>query len=145
MTKQDIFDKVWQHFIVEGHPPGLSKHTETGCSYNGPDGPCAVGLFLSPETGTALDEASPDIIDVIDYAQDRLNGNLEYWSDSHDFDTFEKMLDNEVKLLATHGQFLTALQLAHDNTVKEDLLPFRERFAELLRGLAEGHGLKVPA
>lgn len=49
MTKQEIFDKVWQYFIVEKHErSAVDQH----CFYRHPSGDgrrCAAGLFIKDE------------------------------------------------------------------------------------------------
>lgn len=45
MTKQQAFNKVWQHFVVEKNPPSINKKGD--CLYRGPNGEkCAAGLFI---------------------------------------------------------------------------------------------------
>jgi hypothetical protein len=60
-TEQEIFDRVWQHFVVEENP---LSYDETGsCKYRGCGGAkCAVGIFI------------PD--DLYDPALDKFTGSL---------------------------------------------------------------------
>lgn len=47
MTKQEIFNKVWQYFVVEKHPRSVEGDL---CYYRHPSGDgrrCAAGLFIS--------------------------------------------------------------------------------------------------
>jgi hypothetical protein len=48
MTAQEIFDRVWTHFVVEGNPRSMDEDGD--CVYRGPEGQkCAVGIFI-PDT-----------------------------------------------------------------------------------------------
>ncbi len=54
MTEQSILDRLWQHFVVERKPFGLSE--DGVCQYRAESGACcAVGLFI-PD-----DEYTPDM------------------------------------------------------------------------------------
>lgn len=45
MTRQEMFDKIWNHFIEEDAPWSVSEKWD--CQYRGGDGKkCAVGLLL---------------------------------------------------------------------------------------------------
>jgi hypothetical protein len=45
MTAQEIFDRVWTHFVVEWNPRSMDEDGD--CVYRGPDGArCAVGVFI---------------------------------------------------------------------------------------------------
>jgi hypothetical protein len=45
MTAQEIFDRVWTHFVVEGNPRSIDEDRD--CVYRGPEGQkCAVGIFI---------------------------------------------------------------------------------------------------
>jgi hypothetical protein len=49
MTNQEIFNKVWQHFVVEGNPRSVEPEKRY-CAYRGPNGSkCAFGLFIPDE------------------------------------------------------------------------------------------------
>jgi hypothetical protein len=49
MTNQEVFDKVWNHFIVEKNPRSISKYGIV-CAYRGGAGAkCAFGLFIPDE------------------------------------------------------------------------------------------------
>jgi hypothetical protein len=46
MTKQEIFDKVWNHFVVENNPPAMDTERRS-CRYRTHDGlKCAVGILI---------------------------------------------------------------------------------------------------
>jgi hypothetical protein len=47
MTAQEIFDRVWTHFVVEGNPRSIN---DCGCAYRGHGGAkCAVGVLIPDE------------------------------------------------------------------------------------------------
>jgi hypothetical protein len=49
MTKQEIFNKVWRHFVVEKHPRSAEGKK---CFYRHPSGDgrrCAAGLFIKDD------------------------------------------------------------------------------------------------
>lgn len=54
MTKQEVFNKVWNHIIAQGTP---SLDDRGYCSYRGPNGlKCAAGIFLTDEQAIELDQ-----------------------------------------------------------------------------------------
>lgn len=57
LTKQQIIDKAWHHFLTEQHAAGLSGHG--GCSYAGE---CALGICMPPDMRQEFDlgEVQPD-------------------------------------------------------------------------------------
>jgi hypothetical protein len=50
MTPQQAFDKVWRHFIVEKHPPGVGSPGGCSCVAG-----CAVGILFPEEDRPILD------------------------------------------------------------------------------------------
>lgn len=59
LTKYEVFQRLWQYFVVEKHPQGKSE--SGGCFYAGP---CAVGLFLPKEVREELDKTGPTAFDL---------------------------------------------------------------------------------
>jgi len=60
MTNQEAFDKMWDHFVVQGNGPGWSD--EFGqCVYRDPDtgAKCAVGCLLPDDLLDKIDQAGP--------------------------------------------------------------------------------------
>jgi len=60
LTNQEIFTKVWNHFVIEEQPFSIDHDRELAydtheddqnrCAYRGPGGTkCAVGLFITDE------------------------------------------------------------------------------------------------
>lgn len=114
-TQQQIFDHVWDHFIVKGNPRSVDEEDSQSCMYRGPNGRrCAAGLFI-PDDKYDEDFEGRAISDV--------EGELDLgWSQS--------------QLRA-----LTELQAAHDNPACAD----RTFFADLLRYRGRYLDLEVPA
>lgn len=46
LTKQEIFSKVWEHFIINEEP---ISHSEDQCRYRHEGNKCAIGLFIPDE------------------------------------------------------------------------------------------------
>lgn len=65
MTKQEMFDRVWDHFITKKNRRSTIEPGHTVCRYRGPNGlKCAAGLFVpdacySPD----MEGCSPGILD----------------------------------------------------------------------------------
>ncbi len=48
LSRQEIFDKVWDWFVTEGNPRSVGPDGE--CLYRGPDGArCAAGVLIPDE------------------------------------------------------------------------------------------------
>lgn len=122
-TAQQIFDKVWNHFVVEKQP--FAYDDDGGCFYRGPGGArCAVGLFI-PNQAYRRSMEKRAIYDVID-------------SDK----TPKRLRD----FLAEHAELFHALQESHDAAAQDarhgdDGI---KTFKAALRGVAAVHGLRVP-
>lgn len=124
MTKQEIFNRVWQHFVVDKGAP--SCNDQGGCLYRGPgDARCAVGLFLSDETATHY-EALP-VTGLSNIAARRK---------AH-------FSPEEEELLIQHAWLLKALQWAHDEATS-DVTQFHKNMEVNLCVVAEDLGLEVP-
>lgn len=55
-TNQEVFDHIWQHFIVEKNPRSISDISSdelNKCHYNGTG--CAIGCCLTEEDGNNLE------------------------------------------------------------------------------------------
>lgn len=104
-TKQEIFDRVWDHFVVQGNPRSVSDDGED-CRYRGRNGTrCAVGIFI--------DDAD------YDERMDALGGA---------FDSLFDLLDHAPELRAflhTHRVTLTELQRIHDLAPTESHLKIK--------------------
>ena len=66
MTNQEIFDKVWNHFVVERKPRSFDYTLDGGCSCRYRDSKgnrCAVGLFIDDaDYHPSLEGASVSIL-----------------------------------------------------------------------------------
>jgi hypothetical protein len=108
MTKQEIFNKVWEHFITNKSEPSTAKdYPNYGCMFRKdliPDNKtrCAVGLFI-PD-----DEYTPDM---------EINVST----------TVHKVASD----LAIDSAFLYNLQFAHDSAAA--LSRDNDKFFELIR------------
>ena len=73
MSGQEIFNKVWDWFVVQGNPRSVNE--EGDCNYRGPNNSrCAVGLLISDacyrpsmegHTARTLSDEYPQIIEAI--------------------------------------------------------------------------------
>lgn len=135
MNHQEIFDKVWDHFIVKRNPPSLAEDTEAlrsgavQCLYRGPNGErCAIGLLIPDEVYTPnMEKAS--IGDLIDSGTSHIPGEER----AKLFDLFD----------GVDFEFLADIQNAHDDQLRYLYDPdtFHVRMAENLRFVAHRWGL----
>ena len=120
-TEQEIFDLVWQHFIVEKHPRSFVDVSQVRCAYRGVDGArCAVGLFIPDE----LYDKSMDFNDD--------DSGVEPLLDAGYFDKDDDLRE----FIRDHVDFLSVLQRAHDSAQ----YPLEGN----LRDVATVHKLEVP-
>lgn len=50
MTNQEVFDKVWRHFVIENNPKSILRDVDgrETCQYRGKDGAkCAIGILIA--------------------------------------------------------------------------------------------------
>lgn len=132
LTKQEVFNTVWQYFVIEGHaqsvgPSSLCFPYTISCVYKAEDTKCAIGIFIPDEEySTALEE-------------DALS------------DVIEACPTTKVLLEDVRGEFLSSLQQAHD-TAAQDLYKYTNSGREYvplgleprLRLFARNHGLEIP-
>lgn len=91
LTRQQIFDRVWDYFVVKKHPKSMDGQTDN-CFYLGPEGTrCAIGIFLAKPEAKACSESGA-IFEVRDLNPDIYNRHFR---------------DEDL-------QFLAALQRCHD-------------------------------
>jgi len=121
MTEQEIFDRVWQHFIVGGAPFSLNGRK---CAYrgvgthNGVRVRCAVGLFISDDNYDPLFEG----VGLGEHT-DELLGALEPGCEDHENLLYELQQAHDICALSRRGDV----------------------FRELLVDVAQDHGLQVPS
>jgi hypothetical protein len=137
-SKQEMFDTVWNHFVVNKGPmsaamigdPDMKPGVNNGvkCYYRGPNGArCAAGLFIDDETYHASMEQT-----TVDCLRNPDDASLPL---------FPHVM----------SVFLYQLQLCHDNAARDALLgvrDFHEGIERRLRDRIETGritGVSVPA
>jgi hypothetical protein len=131
MTRQQMFDRVWQHFVVEKGP---QSGTPMGCQYRARDGAkCALGLLIPDGLYLPEMEGRP--------AQGLIGRYPELAR--HLMDGF----DGDVDVLKA---FTRALQQCHDDAVEEaacedEICTFHEMVEDHLRRVGAEHDLTIPA
>lgn len=126
MTKQEIFNKVWQYFIVEKHKRSAATATYSNdetCFYRHPSGDgrrCIVGLFIA-------DKHYAHVLETL----------LPY--DGRVKEALARSGLEGVTYQSTLGDFMRSMQKAHDRSEGEYV------DAELLRNVAVLYHLEVPA
>lgn len=116
-TKQEIFNKVWEHFVVKANPQSIDEFG--GCRYYSSEGGCAIGCLIAEDKDKkALDKSSSGII--IDSIRDA-EANI-----------INKYISSEIET-----DFLAELQNIHDNCFF--------RFGESMEKLALKYKLTLPA
>lgn len=116
MTNQEAFDKVWQYFVVEGHPKAISGNGK--CYYRSPDGhKCAAGCLIPDELYNSRWETSS--IEAV------------------------MCMDDAIALLFSRvdPDLLQALQWAHDQAQRPS---FHTDLQVRLRRVAEEFNLPIP-
>lgn len=122
MTNQQIFNKVWDHFIVNENPASVVTREDgtLKCQYRGSNGAkCAVGIFI-------LDEEYDKKMEGL-CATDLL-------AESH---------SRLSQLTSAMGWFLNRLQSAHDDSALVGR-HFHRLMKRDLKELARRYSLKVP-
>lgn len=122
MTKQEIIDRVYDHFVTNKSPFGFNEGSMR-CEYRVPGsyGRCAIGLFMDDET-----------------ADEWHNHNVTTVSP----DTLRQIFGENYSL-----KFLSALQQTHDRCASSLDVPDDQRhkvFGFMLESLALGFGLYQP-
>ena len=129
--KQEIFNKEWEHFIVNKRGPGMKG---SGCSY---EGGCAIGILLSNETACELDKVDAGTIgNVIPAGQSGIDFELALKVEQ------ELGLSNESPDTGAIS-FLQALQQEHDEA-SYNMRTFTAVFEKRLREIAQSYFLTIP-
>ncbi len=103
MNEQEIFNKVYDHFVTKGQPRSIDD--EGSCLYRGPDGAkCAAGLLI-PDS-----HYSPELENVCPGSE-----------------RIDKVLAELG--LAEHSLFLANLQTVHDNAIDDAVAGRLRNFA----------------
>lgn len=120
LSQQEIFNRVWQHFIIERQPRSVTS--DGHCRYRGPEGAkCAVGLFIPDDCYSPwMEGLGADCI----LAEARNQKHV---------------LPSELtELLSEHPALLRDLQNLHDKGTS------RLEFERALVELADSYNLWVP-
>jgi hypothetical protein len=93
MDRQEIFNKVWQHFAVEKNPRSLNYGN---CAYRGANNSkCAIGIFIPDECYSEMLEG-------------------------YGVSSFDLNLLKSCGLDLVDGTFLSGIQSCHDNVPDHD-------------------------
>jgi hypothetical protein len=113
LTRQEIFNKVWQHAVIEQQPPSITY--ENQCRYRGPDGTkCFIGVIIPDEKYDPSFEKSSlrHILEVLNFDVE-LSPFLRSLQCIHDscarYD--EKYYFQNVKLRLTEFSYKESLQI----------------------------------
>lgn len=119
LTKQEIFNRVWQHFIVEDQPFGFDSNAGK-CEYLTVSGArCAVGILMSPQLARIARGAVAQV-----------------------FARYSTPMAQNGLYAMHHEDFLKYLQSHHDFCAKRD---DKEEFESCLRTIAAKYELEIPA
>ena len=133
LTNQQIFDQVWQHFIVNKGKYGYNPKTER-CEYKNINGhQCAIGLFMSDEQ---VEESKNEPISSWCFPKHIVMNIFGRPVLDH---------DNEI---TPFGVFLRSLQEIHDDCadmMDRDDSQHRSVFKLSMETLAEKYSLEVPS
>lgn len=127
LTSQEIFNIVWNHFVVKGNPRAVIRNSFICTYYTKVDGVslrCAVGLFLTDEEAELVEGVT---IPMRGYCAD---------PDSPNAPSLQVL--TQIDFVKANTELLRDLQHAHDYATEDSLIPDR------LRSMAGLHGLKVP-
>jgi hypothetical protein len=135
MNKQEVFDKVWNHFIVNNGPPSLSSE---GCCYRGPNGAkCAIGIFIADEDYTDEMEGCA-VSSLLRISQSGHPGHRKLiLAIQKSMPGLDVSIDNEDVL------FLNKLQETHDESAHLDIDCFHICMKKRLVKFAERFNLEV--
>lgn len=127
MTNQEIFNQVWNHFVVEKHPRSIKGNL--CCYFNEENGAkCGVGCLFSDEEAKEL--------------EDKFGGST-IKSIKVDSSTDPSKLSQGTfdKLKAMDSSFLMDIQGRHDVELHTSM----ERFIQAMRLTADVYRLEVPS
>lgn len=124
-TMQAVFDRVWDHFITKGNPPGFD-HAEHKCVYRQGNLQCAIGCCIPDSTRYRDLHAFGGSIRTL----------------FEEFPAQAKEIFDDLPL-----DFLADLQDAHDEScrINGELRAFHGAFKDCLTLLAGNYDLKEPS
>ncbi len=120
VTKQSMWNKAWQHHIVEGNPMGKSAKESPSCAYNRDGKFCAIGCQVSPETSFKMENFYSGSV------SDRIRNWLDMDVPQEDKEFFEA-LHSDKNLL----EFAIMLQMSHDDS--HNLEGYKKSLEEIKR------------
>lgn len=135
MNRQEVFNKVWDHFIVQQNPFGWNGQ---GCTYLSPDGTrCAIGILMPEGPWQECEEG---------IVYERENGEYEEGWYIGEW-TLDQVFNEEISFKM--GLFLDELQSAHDESAQmynEDGCRGTryDQFERYLRSIANQYNLAIP-
>ncbi len=101
LTLQNVFDRAWKWFVVEGHPQSIEKGS-TSCLYRGPKGAkCAIGICIPDKMynkemeGEAVDDLYESFPEVKKLFACKLKSLMDF-QQVHDADNYYKFEWKEV-------------------------------------------------
>lgn len=134
LTPQEIFNIVWNHFVVEGNPRAVIRNTFI-CTYHtkvdGVSLRCAVGLFLTNEEAELVEGVTIPMRGYCESMKD-------YCADPDSPNAPSLQVLMQIDFVRANTELLRDMQHAHDYATEDSLIPDR------LRSMAGLHGLKVP-
>lgn len=137
LTNQEIFNRVWQHFIVEDKPYAYDTDIQL-CSYLTKEGhQCAIGLFLTPNQASDLAGFTPVDRRFNPVAIEVFGRSVHIVKNEDDYDY----------RLNDFGRFLKKLQEAHDISHEArppERMP-KSEFESMLRLVAREFYLDIPS
>lgn len=135
MSKQEILQKVYDHFIKEGNPMGYDSK-KSGCSY---EKGCAIGIFLTPEKRRFFDSNSLALEDL--YSSFSTEKEKEVQTA---FNEIEAVFGKNFVKNEQDFNFLVLLQDIHDSSINHfSESRSKEYFLKSLNTLAKEHKLKI--
>jgi hypothetical protein len=134
MTKQEIFNKVWNHFVVNKNPFSFNAQTKL-CCYRTDDGNmCAVGLLIPDEEYHKGLEG----LSVHSLLKDKVPYLTEFYLSDSSMYNFLDMLQEAHDLPVTRGLYAGALA---DSDAPDSV---RDNVEEHLKLLAQDYNLTIP-
>jgi hypothetical protein len=148
LSNQEVFDRVWDHFITKKNPQSIDNPEDHSCLYRGPNGKkCAAGILIPDEKySPELEDASacPDIL--IDF-KESFGGKvfLNWEKASKDpSDLYICRVAIILKDIVENVQFVREMQLLHDSIYADSDSLFTQEFRHSMINFAERHNLTIP-
>lgn len=128
-TKQDVFNIVWQEFVVDGRQQAYDRE-EDKCVYRGSD----------PDTKKREADSDMRCLVGVCIPDDMYDPELEYHGGiSNVYNNMSEWYESVFNGIDV--AFLSSLQRAHDDAGNSE---FTADITARLRGVAEDHGLTIP-